>query len=185
MTRVRAAVASDASAVAAVGSVAFTRQYEGLVDPANYTWAVRQWYSDEAVEESIKASAADPTAWFLIAERDGELLGFLQYDETGPQPELHRIYVAPSAQGSGVGGSLMNALHKQLAAAAGYVLVVVEGNQDAVRFYQRHGLREEARVDAHSYYRTTAGIVFPTGAKDFRCILMRFGRGPGVRLPIG
>lgn len=182
MTGVRAAVAADAPAVAAVGRVAFTRQYVGLVDPANYTWAAQQWYSDEAVEASIKHCERDPAACFLVAERDGALLGFLQYDEAGPQPELHRIYVAPSAQGSGVGALLMNALHEQLPPPASYVLVVVEGNDDAVRFYQRHGLRQDGRVDAHSYYRETAGITFPAGAQDFYCILMRYGTpGPTER----
>ena len=174
MPLVRAAVAPDAHGVACVGRAAFVRQYEGLVDPANYTWAARQWYSEQAVLESIQQSETDAHACFLVAERDGRIVGFLQYDEAGPEPELHRIYVAADAQGSGVGGALMNALHERLPSAASYVLVVVEGNDVAVRFYQRHGLREEGRVDAHSYYRSTAGIVFPAGAKDFRCLLMRY-----------
>ena len=174
MTLVRAAVAPDAEAVAGVGRAAFIRQYEGLVDPANYTWAARQWYADHAVGESIERSGSDPAAWFLVAERHGQIVGFLQYDEAGPEPELHRIYVAADAQGSGIGSELMNALHERLPSAASYVLVVVEGNDAAVRFYQRHGLREEGGVDAHSYYRQTAGIEFPAEAKDFRCILMRY-----------
>ena len=174
MTRVRAAVAADADAVGLVGRLAFIRQYEGLVDPANYMWAARQWYSDQAILESIEYCATDVAAYFLVAERDSDIVGFLQYDEAGPEPELHRIYVAPHAQGCGIGRALMNALHERLPSAASYVLVVVEGNDGAVRFYQRHGLREEGRVDAHSYYRSTAGIVFPAGAKDFRCLLMRY-----------
>jgi ribosomal protein S18 acetylase RimI-like enzyme len=54
------------------------------------------------------------------------------------------------------------------------LLVVVDGNDDAVRFYQGHGLREVGRVDAHAYYRETAGIVFPEAARNFHCILMRY-----------
>jgi len=54
MTRVRAACPADADAVAAVGRVAFTRQYEGLVDPANYTWAARDWYSDRRSERAVR-----------------------------------------------------------------------------------------------------------------------------------
>ena len=155
MTQIRAAVAADGDAVAAVGRAAFVRQYEGLVDPANYTWAARQWYSKQAIRQSIEQCAADPAARFLVAERDGEIVGFLQYDEAGPEPELHRIYVAPATQGSGIGGGLMNALHQRLPASASYVLLVVEGNDAAVRFYQRHGLREERRAGAHAYYRQT------------------------------
>jgi hypothetical protein len=95
MTRVRAAVPADAAAVAAVGRVAFTRQYEGLVDPANYTWAASEWYSDDAIEESIRQCERDFGAHFLVAERDCVIAGFLHYDDAGPQPELHRIYLAP------------------------------------------------------------------------------------------
>lgn len=177
MTRVRAAVAYDANAIGLVGRVAFIRQYEGLVDPANYTWAARQWYSDQAVLDSIEQCAKNPAACFLVAERDRQVVGFLQYDEAGPEPELHRIYVAADVQGSGIGHELMNALHTRLRPTAAYVLVVVDGNDAAVRFYTRHGLHEEDRVSAHRYYRETAGIVFPAEAKDFRCILMRRRHG--------
>jgi ribosomal protein S18 acetylase RimI-like enzyme len=175
MTRVRAAVPADAAAVAAVGRVAFTRQYEGLVDPANYTWAASEWYSDDAIEESIRQCERDFGAHFLVAERDGVIAGFLHYDDAGPQPELHRIYLAPEEQGQGIGGLLMDALHARLSPAADYILVVAEANHGAVRFYRSHGLREDRCVSAHRYYRDTAGIVFPAGARDFGCIVMRYG----------
>lgn len=78
MPGIRAAVATDAAAVAAVGREAFTRQYEGLVDPANYTWAAEQWYSDEAIEAAITRCAHDPAAYFLVADHDGRVVGFLR-----------------------------------------------------------------------------------------------------------
>ena len=178
MTHARAAVAADAAAIAAVGREAFTRQYEGLVDPANYTWAAEQWYSDDAIRASIIRCQRDPSAHFLVAENEGEVLGFLQYDETGAHPELHRIYVSPTAQGSGVGSTLMNALHQQLPPTTTYLLVVAEGNDQAIRFYERHGLQQERRVSGHHYYRETAGVVFPTAARDFGCIVMRYRSQP-------
>lgn len=57
----------------------------------------------------------------------------------------------------------MQALHQQLPPTAMYVLVVAEGNDRAVRLYERHGLEEQGRVSGHDYYRETAGIVFPEG----------------------
>lgn len=144
MTRVRAAVAADANAIGLVGRVAFIRQYEGLVDPANYTWAARQWYSDQAVLDSIEQGAKDPAACFLVAERDRQIVGFLQYDEAGPEPELHRIYVASDVQGSGIGRELMNALHARLRPTATYVLVVVEGNEPLSAYTHDTGFARRA-----------------------------------------
>ena len=175
MTQIRDATPADAGAIAAVGRTAFVRQYEGLVDPANYESAVRLWYADEAVERSIRQCQSDPAALFIVAERDGTILGFLHYDETGPQPELHRIYVAADERGSGIGGMLITALHERLLPGATYVLAVVEGNNDAVRFYERHGLTVQGRVGGHGYYRETGGIVFPDGAEDFGLVVMRYG----------
>lgn len=172
--QVRDAGRGDARAIAAIGRIAFAQQYEGLVDPANYTWAARRWYSDEAIQRAVDEAAGNPTTHFLVAEREGSTLGFLEYDERGPEPELRRIYVASQARGRGAGTALMRALHARLAPAAQYVLVVVDGNRAAIRFYLRHGLQEERLVSGHEYYRQTAGVMFPAEAEDFRCVLMRY-----------
>jgi GNAT superfamily N-acetyltransferase len=171
---VRDATVADAPAVAAVGRASFLRQYEGLVDPANYAWAVDVWYGPAAVAGSIERAGLDPRARFLVAERDGAVIGFLDYDERGPEPELHRLYVDADARGGGAGGALIDSLHEWLEPGHGYVLGVVEGNDAAQRFYLRHGLESSELVSAHDYYLRTAGTVFPGDAEDFRLQLLRY-----------
>ena len=183
MAQVRPAVSTDAAAVAAVGRAAFTRQYEGLMDPANYTLAADRWYSPDAIEASIDACSADPSAHFLIAERDAGIVGFLHYDEAGPEPELHRIYLAEEERGRGTGSVLMEELHARLPATAEYTLAVVEGNDAAVRFYCRHGLEIERRVSGKRYYIETAGLDLPDSTVDFGLLLMRYRRSPGSGSP--
>lgn len=78
------------------------------------------------------------------------------------------------ARGHGAGSALMRALHARLAPAAQYVLVMVDGNRAAIRFYLRHGLQRERLVPAHKYYRHPAGVLFPAQAEDFRRVLMRY-----------
>lgn len=174
MVQVRAATREDASMVASIGRVAFEKQYAGLMDATNYTIAAERWYAPEAIEASIVACADNAEAHFLVAEREGHLVGFLHYDEFGPVPELHRIYLAESERGRGTGALLMDALHAELAHSAGYVLAVVDGNEGAVRFYERHGLAIDRRVSGKSYYRETAGLELPDTAEDFALIIMRW-----------
>ena len=53
------------------------------------------------------------------------------------------------------------------------MLLVVAGNDGAVRFYERHGLRVEGTVDGLEYYSERMGVVFPPDAPSVRMILMR------------
>ncbi len=174
MTTVRPASSSDAPSVAAVGRVAFVQQYEGLMDPVHYNLAADRWYSDETIEESIRRCEQDPDALFLVAEREGAVVGFLHFDETGPEPELHRIYLAAGERGQGTGSLLMDALHARLPPGAEYVLAVIEGNDGAIRFYRKHGLEIDRRVSGKNYYREVAGLDLPEQADDFTCVLMRY-----------
>ena len=54
-----------------------------------------------------------------------------------------------------------------------YMLLVVEGNDSAFRFYERSGLQVEALVDGLSYYAERMGIRFPPGMRPFKLVLMR------------
>ncbi len=175
MVEVRAATREDAAIVAGIGRVAFEKQYEGLMDATNYTIAADRWYAPDAIAELIVACRDDPHAHFLVAERDGRVVGFLHYDEFGAEPELHRIYLAESERGRGTGTSLMDALHARLPSGAEYILAVVDGNEGAVRFYRRHGLSIDRRVSGKNYYRETAGLELPDTAEDFGLIIMRYG----------
>ena len=99
-------------------------------------------------------------------------MGFLHYDELGPEPELHRIYLRPEAIGSGVGTVLMDALHTNLPAGAGYILLVVADNAPAIAFYRRHGLVARETVDAMPYYRAHMGVAIPSDAPHVSALIM-------------
>ena len=101
------------------------------------------------------------------------MIGYLHFDSFGPEPELHRLYLDDSERGGGVGTLLMDALHARIGGDSDYMLLVVEGNEGAVRFYERSGLHVEAHVDGLSYYAERMGIRFPPGMQPFRLVLMR------------
>lgn len=170
---VRSATEKDVSAVADIGAPGMLAQYAGLVDSRAVQAAADQLYAPDAVSDCIARTGSAPDALFLVAERGGRVDGFLHFDSFGPEPELHRLYCSPHARGLGVGGLLMDALHREIAPDLPYMLLVAEGNDRAVAFYERHGLRIEALVDGVRYYAERMGVRFPSDTKPFRLVLMR------------
>ncbi len=170
---IRVAVPDDAAAVARIGRAALPAQYAGQVDQAAIDAAVRQTYSDAAVADCIRRCADAGDAHFLVAEQDGRIAGFLHFDCFGPEPELHRLYVSAQVRSRGTGAALLDALHERLAPPGGYMLLVVAGNDRAVRFYERQGLRVAEEVDGLTYYREHMGVEFPAGTRPFALLVMR------------
>ena len=94
---------------------------------------------------------AQPGAFALLARRGGEAVGFAVVTiEDGfdswrcgdPIGEVHDIALLPEARGGGLGGELLARVADELAeAGVGYYrLLVLDGNDDAVRFYQGAGM---------------------------------------------
>ncbi|MFC5278113.1 ribosomal protein S18-alanine N-acetyltransferase [Halorubrum rubrum] len=115
----------------------------------------RECFSDpwpyDAFERLIDAPA------FLVAERDGEVLGYLVADVT---PNAGRdighvkdLAVRPDARGRGVGRALLRAGLARLRAAGAAVakLEVREGNDPARSLYAAEGFEPVRR--ARRYYR--------------------------------
>src|SRR5262245_13336647 len=148
-------------------------QYAGLVDRAAIEAAVSQTYDLSAVARCIERCHEASDAWFLVCEQARQVVGFLHFDSFGPEPELHRLYVDPRRRGAGIGTLLMNELHARLDAELAYVLLVVAGNDRAVRFYEHHGVHVERLVDGLAYYSERMGVTFPAGTRPFRLVLMR------------
>lgn len=97
---------------------------------------------------------AEPDAFLLCAARRGRLLGYavarLATAEEGTTWELdgrigvvETLSVSPAARGEGVGSALIRTVKERLCAGgvSSLELNVVATNDDAIRFYQRHGLR--------------------------------------------
>ena len=140
-------------------------QYQGLVDPVAVESAIAQTYSLDALIDCMHRCSQSQTAHFLVAEVEGTVVGYLHFDDFGPDPELHRIYVDTSVRRSGVGARLLNELHARLPRRSHYMLLVLAGNDRAIAFYQRHAFKIEAHVDglAPSAGRTTRGDTSPAG----------------------
>ncbi|GJM38809.1 MAG: N-acetyltransferase [Acidimicrobiales bacterium] len=142
---IREITTADASGIARVHVRAWQRGYAGLVDPeflAGLTVEQRtvEWRDVWLAQPSQGAR--------LVAVVDGEIVGFVVGTTDSPTDgcgEIFSIYVDPESWGTGAGSALLRAATAELRADAPRPLVlwVLEGNDRATTFYERHGWRPD------------------------------------------
>ncbi len=76
----------------------------------------------------------------LVAVSDGQVIGFACYGEQDGLPMIHALYVLKAHQKSGVGRALMLGCLSRLP-RSDVRLHVLEGNSNAIGFYQHMGFR--------------------------------------------
>jgi amino-acid N-acetyltransferase len=77
---------------------------------------------------------------FLVAERDGRIIGCVHLDEYAPSlAEVRSLAVSPDAQGLGAGAGLVEGLER-LARVRGYTTVFAVSNSG--EFFRRRGYEE-------------------------------------------
>jgi len=98
----------------------------------------------------FRSFGVDHSATMLVAEADGDPVGW-GAREHGDQL-ISDLWVAPEAQGRGVGGLLLSALVEQVRGAGHPVaeLETLAANVGAVRFYERHGFSIVWRAEKFS-----------------------------------
>jgi ribosomal protein S18 acetylase RimI-like enzyme len=114
---------------------------------ATYPGVMPQELLDNLSVESREAQwrewLPDPEFVTFVAERDGEVVGFVSVGpcrDTKGIGELFAIYVVPSAHGTGAGPALMDAALEALGERWDEAMLwVATENPRARRFYERHG----------------------------------------------
>lgn len=147
--KVRRSTRDDARAISTIRIETWRAAYDGLVDDV----LIASLDVDRETERRTQhwdEHHADPRSAEFIAEIDGEPVGWavagssLTPDEvrTG---QLYAIYVLPDHWSSGVGHALLLAVEQALRAADFDTarLWVLDGNERAATFYDRHGWVED------------------------------------------
>lgn len=130
---IRPARGEDADALARLERETFTSE----------AWSLKQ----------VEAEVANPTRHVLVAESDGDVVGYGAISIAGDVADLTRIVVAASKRRAGAASALLAALH-DAAARAGVermLLEVAESNADARAFYAAHGYTEISRRRGYYY----------------------------------
>jgi ribosomal protein S18 acetylase RimI-like enzyme len=116
---------------------------------ADDAWARRR--------EHYRGLFAAGRAHLLLAEDGGRAVGYAMVSEIGGQAtletgarmaELESLSVLPSERGGGIGSALMAAAHDLLRELGieELMLYVMDGNERALRFYERYGMRPYLHV---------------------------------------
>ena len=143
--RIRAAGAEDVPTIRAIALDTWPDAYGRILSPEQLVYMLDRMYSTAALHEQLKLGHS-----FLLLEQAGKALGFAgaetHYAGT-PHTRLHKLYVLPAEQGSGVGKALLNAV-EQLAQSKGNSAVELNVNKynPAQEFYRKLGyerIREE------------------------------------------
>ncbi|SDN40243.1 GNAT family N-acetyltransferase [Allokutzneria albata] len=108
-------------------------------------------YTGERLSESL----------FVVAEREGEVLGFFSLDGTGPRGELGNLWVDPPHIGTGIGRLLWTDAVRT-ARNMGWTELVLDAEPYAEGFYFAMGAREIGVVTSGSLPgRTLRQLMFP------------------------
>jgi diamine N-acetyltransferase len=107
--------------------------------------------------EAIASLLAQPHTRFVLAEREGHLIGFVQLGFGQAHAlvlaktavEVERLYVQARFKGQGVGKALVGAAAAQAAASGARALWLTAwvGNTDALAWYRRQGWQERGSTD--------------------------------------
>jgi len=143
---VRDATPADAPAIERLARASWPATYDGILADAEIEAFLARHYAPARLVEQIRACAGRDDAHFLLAQADGEPVGYLHFAPGERGPELSRLYVDPGRLGAGVGTALLAALHGRLPPGSEYTLLVHPRNIRARRFYAARGFVELGAV---------------------------------------
>jgi GNAT superfamily N-acetyltransferase len=139
---IRPANTTDIPTIQAIAHATWPVAYADILSPAQLAYMLERMYSAAALLDQLTNQGHR----FLLAERDGEAIGFAGYanHHTTGRTRLHKLYVLPHVKGGGVGHALLEAVLKA-AQMAGDTAVELNVNKynPAKAFYLRHGFTVE------------------------------------------
>ncbi|AQA00428.1 GNAT family N-acetyltransferase [Sphingopyxis sp. QXT-31] len=153
MTDIRIAQPADAEALSAFAEASFVHTFGHLYDPADLALFLSTWNPPDRV----RAQIADPAyAIALVRDEAGAILGYikmgpLDFDLPPGQPaddavELHQIYLAEAAKGTGLAARLMDwGIAWARERASELYLSVFTDNPRAQAVYRRYGFYDVGR----------------------------------------
>lgn len=105
--KVRRALLGDIPLIRSIAHATWPVAYAEILSPEQLAYMLDRMYSESALKDQFLLKEHS----FLLVELDGTTIGFASYENhTGKEKNtrLHKLYVLPSAQGTGAGKTLLN-----------------------------------------------------------------------------
>ncbi|MFC6766922.1 GNAT family N-acetyltransferase [Natrinema soli] len=133
---IRPANRDDRERIRVVARETWHETYDEL-EPETIDQTIDEWYGDEALETALSKSG---TA-FLVAERDGEIVGFTHGVVTEDEGDVLRLSVHPDQQNEGIGTALYERLREDLRDFNMERMRAIDlaSNEGGREFYETHG----------------------------------------------
>ncbi|KAE8382435.1 acyl-CoA N-acyltransferase [Aspergillus bertholletiae] len=143
----------DSEAISELGARVFRASFASLLPHDDLSAYLRESYAPT----SIAADLQDPIVTFVVAVRDGVIVGFLQLrcgastsciEGVENKVQLQRLYVSESCQGLGIGKHLLaRAEQESRGMDAGSIwLASWKPNAKAERLYEKIGYRKVGQM---------------------------------------
>ncbi|MFA9428155.1 N-acetyltransferase family protein [Natronorubrum sp. A-ect3] len=135
----RPATLDDREAIRTVARETWHDTYDEL-EAETIDATVDEWYGDEALETAL----SEPGTAFLVAEKDGDVVGFTHGVVTGEEGDVLRMSVHPDHQGEGIGTALHERLREDLQDfnMARMRAIDLASNDGGQRFYEEQGFEQ-------------------------------------------
>lgn len=136
---IREATVDDIDAIQGVAEQSWTRDYPDVLSRESIEEGLDDWYSEERVRDSIVWARA----LMLVADQDGEIVGFAHatWGTDSGEGNILRVYVDPDARGEGIGGRLLEETCQTLfeQGVERVKAMVLDANEPGKRFYSEFG----------------------------------------------
>jgi ribosomal protein S18 acetylase RimI-like enzyme len=148
---IRTATEADVEGIRRVARRSWETDYRDVLTRETVEEAVDDWYAPDRIEAEFE----DDRTLLLVAERDGDVVGFSHatWHDAEAEGYILRLYAHPDHRREGLGRALLERTCDELTArdVERINAMVLSANEPGVAFYERFGF---AFVDEHE---TTIG----------------------------
>ncbi len=120
-------------------------------------------HTDDETRAFIARVVATQEVWVTVTTQD-HLTGFAAINDEDEKIFLDHLYIAPFAQGTGLGSALL--AHVKTQRPQGFSLWTFDQNHGARRFYETHGLSLARKTDGRDNEEKLADCLYVWRGKD-------------------